>query len=86
MTELSPQHQRAVEEGAREACAHVLALLDEKEPMHEFVRQLIAASPQKQVAIVSSLVYAVSRTAVESADMATFKLSLRLMAREPMPD
>jgi hypothetical protein len=86
MTELTPQDRQAVEEGAREAAGHVLALLDQKEPTHEFVRQLLEASPQKQVAIVSSLVHLVSRTAVESADMATFKLKLRLMAKEPMPD
>jgi hypothetical protein len=86
MTELSPQDRRAVEAGAREAAGHVLALLDEKEPTHEFVRHLIEASPQKRVAIVSSLVHMVSRMAVESADMATFKLKLRLMALEPMPE
>jgi hypothetical protein len=86
MTEPNPRDQRAVEEGAREAAGHVLAILDGAEPTHDFVRQLIEAAPVKQVAIVSSLVHIVSRTAVESADMATLKLKLRLMAKEPMPD
>lgn len=83
--ELPSQHERIVEEAAREAAAYVLAHLDGT-PAHEFVQHLTATAPRKQVAIVSSLVHLVSRTAVESADMATFKLKLRLMAREPLPE
>ena len=75
-----------VHEGAREACAHVLAILDEREPVHEFVRRLLDAPGDKQVAIVSALTKGILRHAVESADMATLKLKLRLMAKEPMPD
>lgn len=86
MTELSPEDQRAVEEGAREAAAHVLALLDEAESPYDFVQQLLKASPAKQVVIVSTLTKGLIRHAVESADMATFKLKLRLMSREPIPD
>jgi len=86
LSNLSPQDRRAVEEGAREAAGHVLALLDQKEAPHEFIEQLVAASPQKQVALVSSLVYSITRHAVESDSMAMLKLKLRLMAKEPLPD
>lgn len=85
MPRLTPLQQRTVEEAGREAAAHVLALLDGT-PAHKFVEHLTAAAPVKQVALVSCLVHLVSRTAVESADMATFKLKLRLMAREPVPE
>jgi hypothetical protein len=86
LAELNSEDRRAVEEGAREAASHVLALLDEQETPHEFIRHLLDASPTKQAVIVSALAKGLIRHAVESADMATFKLKLRLMANEPMPD
>lgn len=75
-----------MEEGAREAAAHVLALLDDQETPHDLVKYLFEASPVKQVVIVSTLTKGIPRHAVQSADMATFKLKLRLMANEPLSD
>ena len=86
VTEPQPHYPRVVHEGVREAAAHVLALLDEQEPVYEFVDHLLAAAPEKRVAIVSALVSVVSRKAVASPDMATLKVKLRLMAKEPIPD
>jgi hypothetical protein len=66
---------------ARAAAGHVLANLDDEEPTWEFVGQLLEASPRTQVDVNSSLMDRVSRTAVESADMATTRVGIVYSSR-----